>query len=280
MFRFPSVFFFLVIIGIFLVFLLLSANETVAVLLESTAFSLVRKFIYSGSLVCLALFAKPKPSAVVKISVLLSAAFPWIFYVFSSVKINYIIGYFTILFTFVSIFYSLLKKEIYPVLFSVQVLFLCLTFVNLNGYIFELYSDIKYTLPAFILGTAFALLFASFLEKGIIVFENNTKSNHIVSTVVAGCLAFFLVFYGGKTLNYTFDFSTKSEHNVPISDKDFQFKGRGSRHYYIYVDWKGTPARFEVSATEYYSVEIGDTITITQYDGFLGDEYIIVNENG
>jgi hypothetical protein len=35
---------------------------------------------------------------------------------------------------------------------------------------------------------------------------------------------------------------------------------------------------FSVNAKDYKRFEIGDSVTVTEYKGFLGDGYIIVNE--
>lgn len=137
----------------------------------------------------------------------------------------------------------------------------------------------KYLIISGVFSVVISILLDHFREKGIIFpsFENNKKPYIFYLFGISFIVVFGLL----VTINYSLDFSEGTSSSIVIEDKYTDINRLGnsnSTYYYFSADYGGEEIVFSVNAKDYNRFEIGDSVTVTEYEGFLGDGYVIVNE--
>lgn len=85
-------------------------------------------------------------------------------------------------------------------------------------------------------------------------------------------LVFFLLF---NTINYSLDTSQPTTHELIILDLDVDTGFRDITQFKVYFNMDGKTYHVGVSQTDFYGYQIGDTIEIKIYKGFLNEPYML-----
>lgn len=219
-------------------------------------------------------FLRKKPFPLLfKICFAFLAAYPWIMLAFPEGKLMFAVNFLLfalVVFTEVScgakgnFFYLII-----PFFWALYASAMQLNRISLN------LANIKYIIIAGVLALILTVLLDHLREKEIVFpYFGDTRKPYIL--YLFGMI-FSVIFALLFTLNYCLDFSEGISHTCVINDKTSDEGGR-IRYYNFVVDYNGEETSLSVNWDDYSAFEIGDTITVTHYDGFLGDEYIIVNE--
>lgn len=123
-------------------------------------------------------------------------------------------------------------------------------------------------------GIVCPFVFLFLYKKQIIFLPGKKLGETLFVIVILSAAAAYCVL---DTANYAFDISEGSSQELKVNDV-YSERLKRTQTYYVKVDYNGEETSFEINVSKYNSIRVGSTVTVTQYDGFLGDEYIIVNE--
>ncbi len=250
-----------------------SGNPEMKTFRESLFWIVGSKSVISIFLIYLGFFAKEKHGFIGKLAFSFAAAFPWFNLAVSDNRISYIALVTVFILFAISVSWNLFFKEricLFSGLISTWFLFLLVkvrTIANMSEY-----PPKYYIIPLLFGGICFLLI--SFLyEKGYIYIPSKKPSSILFEVFIFSFAALFFIM---PAANYMFDTSEGNSQILRIKDKA-QHNTR-IRRYFILVNYHGETIEIQIPFDEYNLLEIGDTVTVTQYEGFLGDEYVIVND--
>lgn len=226
-------------------------------------------FIYLGFL------AKEEHAIIGKIAFSCAAALPWFEYFSKSGRID-CIGIFSVflILVFAATWNLFLRERLcLPLWFSAA--YLLFQVAILSQKINILGEGKKYLLVPF--GFAFIcwFLLLALSKKGYIYVPELKNDSFLLIATFFCAAALFLTM---PVINYMFDTSEGISQTVEIENKRISEGSKNRDTYYIAVDYNGSKTEFKISSSFYRSLKIGDRVTVTTYEGFLGDEYVIINE--
>ncbi len=137
-------------------------------------------------------------------------------------------------------------------------------------------SDFTFLLPTLI-PTAVLTIISIFLT--IKFSEKLSKQNRVFVPLAALMFSFFGIWMSLNLFNFVFDNSLPSYETYEIIEKEINTGGRSPTTYDLTV--KNNEREFEISVSEtsYYSVSVGEQITITFYEGALKEAYYVYEPN-
>lgn len=109
---------------------------------------------------------------------------------------------------------------------------------------------------------------------------SNDRQDSIANIICIALAAGLFAFSGFCAVNRDLDFSEPKKHTAVIEDMNHT-SGKNS-HYTLYVkDWHGSEdtVSVEVSSDDYRVLNIGDTVTVYEYNGALGMNYYDYSTN-
>lgn len=226
-------------------------------------------FIYLGFL------AKEEHAVIGKIALSCAAVLPWFEYFSKSERIA-CIGIFAVflILVFAASWNLFLRERLcLPLWFSAA--YLLFQVAILSRKINILGEGKKYLLVPFAFAFICWFLLLALSKKGYIYIPE-LKNDSFLLVAAFFCAA--ALFFTMPAINYMFDTSEGVSQVVEIENKRISEGSKNRDTYYIVVDYNGNGTDLKVSAGFYRSLKIGDDVTVTTYEGFLGDEYVIVNE--
>ena len=264
----------LLIFGAMLVLMFLMYRPELQSMRDSLGYQIVVKMIPTGVLLFFAWVAKSRPPKAGQIIMTLMAVVFWLSLIIPSRRILLLS---VMILVFVGIGYLLYlwlqSGKIHKPLLAATAFF-CLMFMQFNmDYTFldgkEHYWQISLVL-ALVVGAVGCYL----MMKGMIVLEDDRISEKICWCFVATFAAFVLFWTTVTNLNYLLDFSQPQQCFMTIADKDIDSSRSGTYYEFILV-YEGKEIELDVSQSEYFQYEIGDSFSVDLYQGFFGDAYYI-----
>ena len=264
----------LLIFGAVLVLMFLMYRPELQSMRDSLSYQIVVKMIPTGVLLFFAWVAKSRPPKAGQILMTLMAVVFWLSLIIPSRRILLLS---VMILVFVGIGYLLYlwfrSGKIHKPLLAATAFF-CLMFMQFNmDYTFldgkEHYWQISLVL-ALVVGAVGCYL----MMKGMIVLEDDRISEKICWCFVATFAAFVLFWATVTNLNYLLDFSQPQQCFMTIADKDIDSSRSGTYYEFILV-YEGKEIELDVSQSEYFQYEIGDSFSVDLYQGFFGDAYYI-----
>ena len=264
----------LLIFGAMLVLMFLMYRPELQSMRDSLSYQIVVKMIPTGVLLFFAWVARSRPPKAGQIIMTLMAVVFWLSLIIPSRRILLLS---VMILVFVGIGYLLYlwlrNGKIHKPLLAATAFF-CLMFMQFNmDYTFldgkEHYWQISLVL-ALVVGAVGCYL----MMKGMIVLEDDRISEKICWCFVATFAAFVLFWTTVTNLNYLLDFSQPQQCFMTIADKDIDSSRSGTYYEFILV-YEGKEIELDVSQSEYFQYEIGDSFSVDLYQGFFGDAYYI-----
>ncbi|MBQ4643082.1 MAG: hypothetical protein IJB66_02530 [Oscillospiraceae bacterium] len=144
--------------------------------------------------------------------------------------------------------------------------------ININ------YFSIKYLVISAVCAVILVILLDHLREKGIVspLFENERKTGKTFAFHYL-FFCFVIIFMLIETANYCLDFSEGISQSSVIKEKIADTSGKRDSYYFV-LDYGGEKTTLKINGRTYRIFETGDTVTVTTYEGFLGDEYVTVSE--
>ena len=204
------------------------------------------------------------------------AVYPWINFFVSEEKIMIALSF--LMFTFIvcaEIFRGSFRNILYMII--PEIWFLCSHLTMMSKINID-YFSIKYLVISGICAVILVFLLDHLREKGIVssIFEDKIKARKTsLLFYLLACSVIILSLL--ITVNYCLDFSEGKSQSCIIEDKIIDGTGRYYADYYFVFD-SYEETQVEVNFNTYRSFEIGDKVTITTYNGFLGDEYVTIDK--
>ncbi len=204
------------------------------------------------------------------------AVYPWINSFAGEGKLMIALSF--LMFTFIVcalIFRGSLRNLLYTVIPGIYFLgshAVMMSKININ------YFSIKYLVISAVCAVILVFLFDHLREKGIVspLFENERKTGKTFALhYLAFCFTIIFLLLG--TANYCLDFSEGISQSSVIEEKIEDTSGKRNSYYFV-LDYGGEKTTLKINGRSYRLFETGDTVTVTTHKGFLGDEYVIVNE--
>ena len=264
----------LLIFGAMLVLMFLMYRPELQSMRDSLGYQIVVKMIPTGVLLFFAWVAKSRPPKAGQILMTLMAVVFWLSLIIPSRRILLLS---VMILVFVGIGYLLYlwfrSGKIHKPLLAATAFF-GLMFMQFNmDYTFldgkEHYWQISLVL-ALVVGAVGCYL----MMKGMIVLEDDRISEKICWCFVATFAAFVLFWVTVTNLNYLLDFSQPQQCFMTIADKDID-SSRSGTYYEFTLVYEGKEIELDVSQSEYFQYEIGDSFSVDLYQGFFGDAYYI-----
>ena len=263
---------FLVPAGI-LVWAYVSINPEMKDFRESLFWIIGSRVTVSALLIYLGFFAKEEHGLSGKIAFASASVLPWFNLAVSDIRTEFI----AILSVFLIFVFSECRNIFFKNrmcnLLSVTSLFLLLLIVRTNLYADMIDYPPKYYIVPFVFGAICWILVYFLYDKGYISIPSKTPNDIIIAVFATTVAAMFFIM---PAANYMFDRSEGTSQILVVEDKPQQ--NTKIRRYYITVNYNGKLTEIRVSENKHANLEIGDTVTVTEYKGFLGDGYLVVDE--
>ena len=84
--------------------------------------------------------------------------------------------------------------------------------------------------------------------------------------------------YRLEQLEKKVDSHTNATAKIPVIEEKIADTSGKRDSYYFVLDYGGEKTTLKINGRTYRIFETGDTVTVTTYEGFLGDEYVTVSE--
>lgn len=267
---FPALVPVLVLAGIFL-----WATPAMREFRETTLWIIGSRIAESAVFIWLGFFAKEEHAVIGKIALSCAAVLPWFEYFSKSGRIAAIGIFAVFLILVLAASWNLFLRE-RPCLFLwYSAFYLLIQLALVSRQINILGDEKKYLLVPFAFAFICWFLLLALSKKGYIYIPELKNDSFLL---VAACFCAAALLFTMPAINYMFDTSEGVSQVLEIENKRISRHAKNRDDYYITVDYNGTETDLQISAGFYRSLKIGDDVTVTAYEGFLGDEYVIVSE--
>lgn len=242
---------------------------------DTLAYKIIGKIIITGLLLYFAWVAKSRPPRLGQIIMTLMASILWQGFLIPSERL--VILNATVL-TFVGFGYLLylnvmLDKNNKPLCWATVFLF----FVLLLQMRYYTYLDGKthYWVFSLVMALLAGIVACYFIHRGLRwLLDEDTVLERICVCFVVSFAVFMISWSTANNINYFLDFSEPEEYCMTIADKDID-SSRSGTYYEFTLVYEGKEIELDVSQSEYYQYEIGDSFSVDLYQGFFGDAYYI-----
>lgn len=260
--------------GAMLVFLFLGYRPELQSMRETLAYQVVMKMIPTGVLLYFAWVAKSRPPKTGQIIMTLMAAVFWQGLIIPSRRALLLSNMILVFAGIGYLFYLWFRRNQInkPLLGAAAFFGLMLMQFNMD-YTF-LDGKEHYWLISLVLALLVGAVGCYLMIRGLIVLKDDRISEKICWCFLVTFAAFVLFWTTANNLNYLLDFSQPQQCFMTIAEKDID-SSRSGTYYEFTLVYEGKEIELDVSQSEYYQYEIGDSFPVDLYQGFFGDAYYI-----
>lgn len=231
--------------------------------------------LITGGLLYFTWFFRKKPTRLEQILLTIAALLLWLPIIISSDRVMLLIkmalfaallGDF--LFHFAGDKKYTMFSNVVTAFLGLMLLFSAMDYTYVSGH-----GDVPFWRIGLLSALAITIHFASLLRKDKIRLKDNSRPEKIALCLVVLFLSFALVSFNADNLNYALDTSKAEEYSAPILKKNIS--GGRTTYYEFTAEIEGEERVFNVSQSEYFKKEVGDSLTVELYDGAFGKPYYI-----
>ena len=110
--------------------------------------------------------------------------------------------------------------------------------------------------------------------NGFIRLKDNRMSEKVCWCIMAAFVSFIVIWATANNLNYMLDVSEPEHFEACILDKEIDSSGK-TTEYEMTVVIGDQQIQLDVSQSDYFRYEIGETLPVELYEGFFNDPYYI-----
>ena len=267
----------LLLIAASILFMFVELHPELQPLRDSAAYDILFRLVISGLILYFSFFRKKKPSRPAMVALVAAAWLPWQILVLPFPKLTVVCV--TVLgFSGVGILvYEQIRfrKHTEPLLY-VTMFILLLTFTFAQDYTFvDDPNGFRYWQLSLVSAVVCGALAFWLVFRGILVLKDDRLSEKVAFGLGGLMLGFFLMYPLPQNLNYVLDTSEPVYYQMPVVDKDINTGGK-STTYYLYLEFRGQEISMTVSQSDYYRYALGDLVPVTLYQGAFDDPYYIM----
>lgn len=261
----------------FIAFMFLDNYPSLQPMRDSWIYIIISKAAISGVILYFTWLRKKRPPIFEKIAVSIFALLPWAPLFIKSgraILLVQMILFYILLIIFIKHFST--DKKYTTVTNAVTLFIGMIIILSVKDYTYLHNSEgIHFWEIALIIALLVAAVFTILMVNNIIKLEDDRTSERIMAPILVLGMTFILVAFTISNLNYSLDFSKPVDYAATVLEKRIDTGYRSPTDYVFSANVNGEEKEFNVTQSEYFHKNIGDSFSVRLYQGAFGHEYYI-----